>query len=80
MAYVSAAEPDNIDSLKTAFVSEANSLMGITGSTELNAAGDRKTANFDFWGVRMDGEAFVWKKIAFYDSLSDTITNFEGQN
>jgi len=51
--------------------------MGITGSTELNAAGDRKTANFDFWGVRMDGEAFAWKKIAFYDSLSDTITNFE---
>ncbi len=77
LAYVSADEPDNIDSLKIAFVSEANSLMGITSSTELNAAGDRKTANFDFWGVRMDGEAFAWKRIAFYDALSGTITNFE---
>jgi len=77
LAYVSADEPDNIDSLKTAFVSQANSSMGITGSTELNAAGDRKTANFDFWGVRRDGDAFIWKKIAFYDASSDTITNFE---
>jgi len=30
----------------------ANELDGITGSTELNDAGDRKFANFDFWGVR----------------------------
>ncbi len=77
LAYVSADEPDNIESIKTAFVSKANSLMGITGSTELNAAGDRKTANFDFWGVRMDGDVFMWEKLAFYDALSDTITNFE---
>ena len=77
LAYVSAEQPANIDSLKTAFVSEANSSVGITGSTKLNAAGDRKTANFDFWGVRRDGEVFIWKKIAFYDASSDTITNFE---
>ncbi len=76
-AYVSAEQPSNIDSLKAAFVSEANSTVGITGSTKLNAAGDRKTANFDFWGVRRDGDVFIWKKIAFYDASSDTITNFE---
>jgi branched-chain amino acid transport system substrate-binding protein len=45
-------QQDNILSLREAFISTANSYVGVTGKTELNDAGDRKYAPYDFWTVR----------------------------
>jgi branched-chain amino acid transport system substrate-binding protein len=70
--YLAAKDPKNVESFNAAFVDEANSFMGITESTALNAAGDRKVANFDFWGVRKEGDTFLWKKVATYNGQSGT--------
>ena len=76
-AYLAAKDPKNVESFKAAFVDEANSFIGITGSTALNAAGDREVANFDFWGVRKEGDKFLWKKVATYDGQSGTVMYVE---
>lgn len=76
LAYFDIATPDNIDSFKASFVSEAESYLGITGSTELNEAGDRKIANFDFWGIREEDDEFIWKKLGMYDAATGDITGF----
>lgn len=76
LSYFNADDPDNIGSFKDTFTAEASVYEGITGSTKLNEAGDRKTANFDFWGVRnVDGE-FMWEILAFYNYETGNITEF----
>ena len=65
-------DPDSFEAFKVAFVSAAE-LEGITGSTELNEKGDRKSANFDFWGVREVNEIFIWKKVEFFDAKTKMI-------
>ncbi len=55
----------------------AKELDAITGSTELNDAGDRKFANFDFWGVREENGVFIWEKVGFFDAANNQITEFE---
>jgi branched-chain amino acid transport system substrate-binding protein len=57
---------------KAAFVSEADAYVGITGSMELNAAGDRANGDFDFWAVRND----TWVRTGTYDSSNGVITIF----
>ncbi|MDQ3848130.1 MAG: ABC transporter substrate-binding protein [Thermoproteota archaeon] len=47
-----ALQEDNIITLRDSFINTANSYTGVTGSTELNEAGDRKYGSYDFWGVR----------------------------
>src|SRR5213079_187638 len=42
----------NFTNFKTAFVNEANTYEGVTGSTAFDAAGDRLNRDFDFWAVR----------------------------
>lgn len=76
-AYLAAEDPESVKSFKAAFVDEANSFIGITGSTALNAAADREIANFDFWGVRKEGDKFLWKKVATYDGQSGTVMYVE---
>jgi len=58
---------------KTAFISRANTYSGMTGSTTLNASGDRATANFDFWAVRPNGATYQWKIVAKYNSATGVI-------
>ena len=67
-------DPDSFEAFKVAFVSAADT-KGITGSTELNEKGDRKSANFDFWGVRDEEEdgMFIWKKVVFFDAETNMI-------
>jgi branched-chain amino acid transport system substrate-binding protein len=54
-------------SLRDSFVQTANSYVGVTGSTELNDAGDRKSGWYDFWAVREDHGShhqFEWASVA----------------
>jgi ABC-type branched-subunit amino acid transport system substrate-binding protein len=65
-------QQDDIGSLREAFVNSANMYIGVTGRTELNDAGDRKYAPYDFWAVQpahKDGTntgSFEWTNVAAY--------------
>ena len=61
-------------SFKSAFADAANSYSGVTGSTALDAAGDRLSADFDFWAVRQVSGTFSWVRIGAY--TNGTITLF----
>jgi len=61
-------------SFKSAFVDAADSYSGITGSTALDAAGDRLSADFDFWAVRQVSGSFGWVRIGTY--TNGTLTLF----
>jgi ABC-type branched-subunit amino acid transport system substrate-binding protein len=59
--------------LGDALVKTANSYFGVTGSTELNDAGDRKYGSYDFWTVRpVDNDdvktpgSFEWANVSAY--------------
>jgi branched-chain amino acid transport system substrate-binding protein len=41
--------------IKTLFVAEANKDTGVTGADALDAAGDRATGTFDYFGIVKDG-------------------------
>jgi ABC-type branched-subunit amino acid transport system substrate-binding protein len=51
---------NNINTLTRTLVQIADSYTGITGSTALNEAGDRKYASYDFWGVIVKNSVFSW--------------------
>lgn len=52
---------------KTAFVQSADSYSGVTGSTALDAAGDRLSSDFDFWAIRpVSGGTYAWTRIGTY--------------
>jgi branched-chain amino acid transport system substrate-binding protein len=61
-------------SFKSAFAHAANNYSGVTGSTALDAAGDRLSADFDFWAVRQVSGTFSWIRIGAY--TNGTITVF----
>jgi branched-chain amino acid transport system substrate-binding protein len=54
------------DRIGAAFVSAAEGHTGLTGPTELNEAGDRASASFDFWAVCRDGSAYEWVRTISY--------------
>jgi branched-chain amino acid transport system substrate-binding protein len=56
------------DRFKTDFVEEADHYRGITGSTQLDAAGDRMNGDFDFWAVRRRSGTFKWVRVATYSN------------
>ena len=66
-----------IGSLREAFINTANSYVGVTGSTKLNHAGDRKDAPYDFWAVRPiskdtgNAGSFEWTNVASYPVGTD---------
>ena len=51
---------------KSAFVAAANAYDGVTGSTALDPAGDRVSADFDFWAVRPDAGGYRWVRVGRY--------------
>jgi branched-chain amino acid transport system substrate-binding protein len=59
---------------KQEFVRQANAYSGTTGATTLNAAGDRKTGNYDFWRINKAGNTSSWVKSAYYDGTHDKAT------
>jgi len=58
---------------KTAFLNTANSYSGVTGSTSLDPAGDRLSADFDFWAVRLVNGSYAWGRIGTYVNGAITI-------
>ena len=66
-----AGNTTSFSQLKQEFVQQANSYSGATGPTTLNAAGDRKTGNYDFWRITKVGNSSRWQKSAYYDGTND---------
>jgi ABC-type branched-subunit amino acid transport system substrate-binding protein len=65
VAALSAVEVSNDPALlRDSFVRNVQRYWGVTGPTALDAAGDRKIANFDFWTIR-GGE---WVRTAQYNA------------
>jgi len=64
----------DFSSFKSAFVDAANAYSGVTGSTALDTAGDRLSADFDFWAVRQVNGTLSWVRIGTY--TNGTITLF----
>jgi hypothetical protein len=40
----------------------------VTGSTALDAAGDRETGDFDFWAVRLRNGSYKWVRVGTYNN------------
>ena len=66
--YVASGATLSIEELKQAFTTAASTHFGATGWTVLNAAGDRKYGDFDFWGVREVGDGLGWTRVARYET------------
>lgn len=51
---------NNIDKAALIFNAEASRHFGITGPVQLNAAGDRSSGSFDYWGIIFENGAYYW--------------------
>jgi len=68
LALVHAKPQKNFGNFKAAFIEEAGHYLGVTGSTELDAAGDRLNGDFDFWAVRLRNGNYTWVRVAAYSN------------
>jgi branched-chain amino acid transport system substrate-binding protein len=68
LALVHAKPEKNFDNFKAAFIDEAGHYNGVTGSTALDAAGDRNSGDFDFWAVRLQNGAYTWARTGTYNN------------
>jgi branched-chain amino acid transport system substrate-binding protein len=68
LALVHAKPEKNFANFKAAFVDEADHYQGITGSTALDAAGDRLNGDYDFWAVRLRNGSYIWVRVATYNN------------
>lgn len=72
LTYIDSNKSTDIDVLKKSLIKTAESFSGATGSIELNEAGDRKFASYDFWAIKEKNGVFEWENVAKYsfNSLS----------
>jgi branched-chain amino acid transport system substrate-binding protein len=56
----------NFSKFKAAFLRQTRHFSGVTGSTALDAAGDRRSSDFDFWAVRSVNGSTVWVRTGTY--------------
>lgn len=49
--------------IKNKFTEQSNAYVGITGSTTLDANGDRAAGSFDYFGIVKEGTNYVWKVV-----------------
>jgi branched-chain amino acid transport system substrate-binding protein len=68
LALVHTKPQKNFDAFKAAFIEEAEHYRGVTGSTALDAAGDRLSGDFDFWAVRLRNGSYTWVRVANYNN------------
>ena len=68
LALVHTMPEQNFNNFKAAFVNEAGHYNGITGSTALDAAGDRDKGDFDFWAVRLRNGNYKWVRVGTYNN------------
>jgi hypothetical protein len=74
LAYLASPRTVDADSLASRFVQAASTYHGTTGWTTLNAAGDRRYADFDFWAIRQSGSTNTWTRVAGYETRSGTLS------
>jgi branched-chain amino acid transport system substrate-binding protein len=74
LAYLAGDDRPDIAALRQRFATAAGAHFGATGWTVLNAAGDRATADFDFWALRRVSGTARWVKVARYSTGSSTLT------
>ena len=56
-------EPSGLfNELKENFVNTSNKYIGATGSTTLNAGGDRNSWDYEFWTIKKIGGRYMWEK------------------
>ncbi len=60
----------------TDFINTANSHSGLTGKTELDAFGDRRSVFYDFWGIEDNSGILTWKLKAKYNTNTQTVTRY----
>ena len=58
----------NFNRFKEAVIEEADHYQGVTGSTALDAAGDRMSGDFDFWAIRLRNGNYTWVRVAAYSN------------
>jgi branched-chain amino acid transport system substrate-binding protein len=68
LALVHAKPQKNFGNFKAAFIEEAGHYRGVTGSTALDAAGDRQSGDFDFWAVRLRNSDYKWVRVGTYNN------------
>jgi branched-chain amino acid transport system substrate-binding protein len=73
-AYLAAGGRGHATALKSAFVTSANNFYGASGWTALNAAGDRRFGDFDFFSLSPSGTASSWTLRAQYDTQRRLLT------
>ena len=73
-AYLAAGTDANAQSLRTHMITAASSYYGATGWTALNAAGDRRNGDFDYFALTLVNGAYQWKRVAQYDTQTGTLT------
>jgi branched-chain amino acid transport system substrate-binding protein len=56
----------NFSKFKAAFLRQTRHFSGVTGSTALDAAGDRRSSDFDFWAVRSVNGSYGWVRTGTY--------------
>jgi len=67
LAHINTNMTTDFTKLKKAFVQSANTYYGLTGTTTLNSAGDRKFGYYDYWGIRKENNNFKWMLIGHSD-------------
>ena len=72
-AYLATGGHGQVSSLKTAIVSAADGFYGTSGWTKLNAAGDRKFGDFDFFSLTQNGGNFSWILSAQYNTQTGVL-------
>lgn len=72
-AYVASGATVSVAKLKQAFTTAAATHFGATGWTVLNAAGDRKYGDFDFWSVRQVGGVPRWDVVAQFETRTGRV-------
>ena len=73
-AYLAAGGKGHFPALKAAFVTAANNFYGASGWTALNAAGDRRFGDFDFFALTQSGATSNWSLRAQYDTQRGVLT------
>jgi len=68
LALVHAKPQKNFGNFKAAFIEEAGHYRGVTGSTALDADGDRESGDFDFWAVRLRNGDYKWVRVGTYNN------------
>jgi branched-chain amino acid transport system substrate-binding protein len=75
-AYLAAGGKGRATALRKAFVTSAEGFYGASGWTALNAAGDRRFGDFDFFSLSQAGAGFAWSLRAHYNTQSGVLTRY----